>query len=100
MTHVIETGGKQYRVNSGDVIKIEIIDGVEEGDEITFDKVLLSDDGKKTSIGSPYLEKEQVKGKVLEKGRDKKVSVIRFRPKSRHFKNKGHRQPYLKVKIT
>lgn len=97
---VIETGGKQYTVSEGDTIKIEKIKGdYSPGDEIIFDKVLLFDDGEDTEIGDPYLEKE-VAAELVERGRGKKVEVVRFKPKTRHHKKRGHRQPYMKVTIT
>lgn len=97
---VIETGGKQYRVSEGEVIKVEkLSDEYKEGDEIVFDSVLLTDDGKNTEVGDPYVKKTKVVGEFIENGRAKKISVTRFRSKSRYFKNKGHRQHFTKVKI-
>ncbi len=97
---IIETGGKQYKISEGDSIKIEKLSGEnKEGDKIVFDKVLLVDDGKSTKIGSPYISGAKVEAVFEEDGRNKKVRVIRFRAKSRHFTKKGHRQPYTKVKI-
>jgi len=98
---VIETGGKQYKVSEGDTISVEkLVGGHKEGDKVSFDKVLLVDDGKSTKIGTPYLDGSKVDAMVTEEGRAKKISVIRFRPKSRHFKKKGHRQPFTKVTIS
>lgn len=98
---VIETGGKQYNVSVGDTVKIEKLPGEhKEGEKITFDKVLLVDNGKDTTtIGTPYIEKAKVIGTFLEEGRAKKISVIKFKSKSRYFKKRGHRQPYTKIKI-
>ena len=97
---VIETGGKQYKVSAGDDLKIEKITGAfKEGDKITFDKVLLVDNGKDTTIGTPYIEKAKVLATLTEMGRNKKISVIRFKSKSRYFKKKGHKQPFFKVHI-
>jgi len=97
---VIETGGKQYKVSAGDDVKIEKLVGeFKEGDKITFDKVLLVDNGKDTTIGTPYIEEAKVLGTLKEMGRNKKISVIRFKAKSRYFKKKGHRQPFFKVHI-
>lgn len=98
---VIETGGKQYKVSEGDTISIEKLSGGhKEGDKVSFDKVLLIDDGKATKIGTPYLEGSKVDATIAEEGRAKKVSVIRFRSKSRYFKKRGHRQPFTKVTIS
>jgi len=97
---VIETGGKQYRVSEGDIITIEKIKGDhKEGDKIAFETILLTDDGKDTKIGTPNLSGVKVEGELIEQGLGKKVSVIRYKAKSRYFKKKGHRQPYMKVKI-
>lgn len=98
---VIKTGGKQYLVSAGDVIKIEKLkEASRVGDAISFDEVLLTDDGSSTKIGAPVLDKAKVEGKVLEIGRSKKVNVIRYKAKSNYFKKKGHRQSFLKVEIT
>lgn len=99
---VIETGGKQYRVSVGDSIKIEKLKDKEykEGDVVTFDKVLLVDDGNDvTDIGTPYIASAKVSGILSEIGRAPKVTVIKYKQKSRYFKKNGHRQPFFKVKI-
>lgn len=97
---VIETGGKQYRVSEGDTIKIEKIPGdYKKGDKITFDKVLLIDNGKDTEIGAPYIEKAKVIAIFQEEGKAKKIDVIKYKAKSRYFKKKGHRQMYTKLKV-
>lgn len=97
---VIETGGKQYKVSVGDVIDIESLgDEYNEGDSITFDRVLCVDNGKDTTLGTPYIEKASVTGTLQKAGRGKKINVVKFREKSRHFKQRGHRQPYMRVKI-
>ena len=98
---VIQTGGKQYTVSKGDVLKIEKLSGEhKEGDKVTFDQVLLTDDGKSTKVGTPTVSGAKVEGEIKEIGRDKKISVIRFRAKSRYHKKRGHRQPFFKVEIT
>lgn len=98
---VIQTGGKQYKVSKGDIVTIEKLPGeYKEGAKITFDHVLLLDDGKSTTVGAPYISGSKVEGKLQESGRDKKISVIKFKSKSRYFRNKGHRQPFMKVEIT
>lgn len=98
---VIKTGGKQYQVAKGDVVKIEKLSGDhKEGDKVSFDQVLLTDDGKATKVGTPTVSGAKVEGTIKEIGRDKKISVIRFRAKSRYHKKRGHRQPFMKVEIT
>lgn len=101
---VIETGGKQYRVSVGDSIKIEKIKGEAKeykiGDNVVFNKVVLFDNGKDlTEVGTPYLEGSKVVGVLEEIGRNPKVTVIKYKQKSRYFKKNGHRQPFFKVKI-
>ena len=98
---VMETGGKQYVVTSDSVLDIEkLSDSGKVGDKLTFDKVLLIDDGSSTKVGAPYISGAKVSAELIEQGRDDKVTIIRYRPKSRHFVKKGHRQPYAKVRIT
>ncbi len=97
---VIQTGGKQYNVSKGDVVKIEKMVGeFKVGDKIVFDKVLLVDNGKDTTIGTPYIAKATVEAKLKELGRNKTVEVIKYKQKSRYFKKNGHRQPWFKVEI-
>lgn len=98
---VIETGGKQYTVSQGDTITIERLgDTYKVGDAIVFDKVLLTDNGTDTAIGTPYLPNAVVKGTLAEIGREDKVLVVKYKQKSRSgWKRNGHRQPFFKVKI-
>jgi large subunit ribosomal protein L21 len=97
---VIETGGKQYRVSEGDLITIEkLAKAPKVGGKITFDKVLLTDDGKKTEVGNPYLKGMKIEGVLEEEGKGKKIHILKFKSKSRYSKKKGHRQPFMKVKI-
>jgi large subunit ribosomal protein L21 len=98
---IIETGGKQYIVMQDSVLNVEkISDTAKEGDKVSFDKVLLVDDGKEAKIGAPYLSGAKVSAEVMEVGRAPKVTVIRYRQKSRYYKKRGHRQPFTKVRIT
>ncbi len=98
---VFETGGKQYRVSVGDVVTIEKIkEEFSIGDKIVFENILMIDDGSASKIGTPYLAGAKVTGELVDEGRSKKVTVIRYKSKSRYFKKKGHRQPFMKVKIT
>ena len=97
---IIETGGKQYTVSKGDTIAIEKFSvASKEGDAVVFDKVLLVDNGKDTTIGTPFIPNAVVKGKVTEVGRAAKIIVVHYKQKSRYFKKNGHRQPFVKVKI-
>ena len=98
---VIETGGKQYVVADGSVLTIEKLDGsFTKGDTITFDKVLLTDDGTTTKVGTPYIAGAKISTEFVEQGRKAKVTILRFREKSRSKRKQGHRQPYTKVKVT
>lgn len=97
---VIATGGKQYIVAEGQELKVEKLTDVEKvGDQVTFDKVLLTDDGKETVVGTPYIDGAKVTAELKENGKNKKVVVIKYKAKSRYFKKRGHRQPYSKVAI-
>lgn len=100
-TAVIMTGGKQYVVAEGDRISIEKRTDKEykEGDAISFDEVLLVDDGTKAVLGDPVVKGAKVTGKVAEVGRLKKVLVSKFKNKTRYHKVKGHRQHFMKVVI-
>ena len=98
---VIAEGGKQYLVKEGDVVSVEkIADTKGVGSKISFDTVLLTDDGSTVKLGSPSISGAKVTGEVVAEGRDPKVTVIHYRAKSRYFKKRGHRQHFTKVKIT
>ena len=100
MFAVIQTGGKQYLVKAGDSIRIEkLSDTAKVGETVSFDRVLLQDDGAKTTVGSPYIAGAAVQAEITEAGRGKKIEVVKYKAKSRYFKLRGHRQPYMKVKI-
>ncbi|MEK7514638.1 MAG: 50S ribosomal protein L21 [Patescibacteria group bacterium] len=98
---VIQTGGKQYPVKVGDTLEIEKMEGVfKAGDPIIFDKVLLIDDGKGTTVGTPHIAGAKVEASFEKAARHAKLVVLRYKAKSRYKKVRGHRQPYFKVKIT
>lgn len=99
MYAVIKTGGKQYRVKEGDIIKLELL-SEEVGKEISFSEVIMLTDGDKVTLGTPLLDKVAVKAEVLEHGRHKKIKIIKFRRRKHHMKQMGHRQYYTQVKIT
>ncbi|MFA6459281.1 MAG: 50S ribosomal protein L21 [Candidatus Paceibacterota bacterium] len=97
---IIQTGGKQYSVSKGDTISIEKLTGeYKEGDKVVFDQVLLWDNGKDTTIGTPIIEKASVKGTIVKIGRQAKIIVTHYKQKSRYFKRNGHRQHFFQVKI-
>lgn len=98
MYAVIETGGKQYKVEQGDSIFIEKLD-VEAGDTVTFDKVLAVG-GDTLKVGAPYVEGATVTATVAKNGKAKKIIVYKYKPKKGYHKKQGHRQPYTKVEIS
>lgn len=98
MYAIIETGGKQYRVQEGDEFRVEKLDG-QSGDTIEFDKVLLVSDDNGVQVGKPLLEGAKVEGEILENGKAKKVIAFKYKAKKGYRKKKGHRQPFSKVKI-
>lgn len=98
MYAVIETGGKQYRVSAGDKLRVEKLH-VDEGTEISFDKVLLLGKDDAPVIGAPYVEGASVSGKVITNGKDDKVIVFKYRRKKNYRKFRGHRQEFSYVQI-
>lgn len=98
MYAVIETGGKQYRVQEGDVVSVEKL-GINEGETVEFDKILVYSDGNEVKVGTPVVENAKVTGSVVENGKGKKVIIFKYKAKKDFRKKRGHRQPYTKVKI-
>lgn len=100
MYAVIESGGKQYRVAPGDVIRVEKLD-VAAGESMSLDKVLLvSDDSGSTRLGSPLLSEVKVTAKVRGHGRGEKVHIFKLRRRKNYRRNAGHRQDYTELEIT
>ena len=97
MYAIIETGGKQYRVEPGDVIYVEKLD-VEAEAEVIFDKVVAVKD-RTLKVGKPYVKDAFVKGTVVKNGKGKKITVFTYKPKKGSARKMGHRQPYTKVQI-
>ena len=98
MYAIIETGGKQYKVEQGDVVFVEKL-GVEEGETVTFDKVLVVG-GDDVKVGTPYVDGASVEASVVKNGKDKKIIVYKYKSTKGYHKKQGHRQPYTKVEIT
>lgn len=98
MFAVIKTGGKQYKVQVGDILHIEKLI-VEEGQKVTFDQVLLIDDNGKTLIGTPFIEDARVKAEVIENFKDKKVIVFKKKRRKQYKRKRGHRQELTRIKI-
>ena len=99
MLAIIKTGGKQYKVEVGDKIKVEKLEG-EEGGNIVFDEVLFVGDDKEVKVGTPAIKGAKVEAKVLDQGRAKKVRVVKYKNKTRQYTSNGHRQSFTKVKIS
>lgn len=106
---VIETGGKQYMVSEGQTLKIEKLKGAlgkegyasyAVGDKVEFTNVLLVDNGSDTTIGMPFIDGAKVSAEITKIARAPKVTVIKYKAKSNYFKKRGHKQPYMEVKIT
>ena len=96
---VIKTGGKQYKVKEGDIIKVEKLEG-EAGQKINFETLLIATtDGKEVNVGKPSLG-EKVSAEIVETAKSKKVSVIKYKSKTRYKRNLGHRQIKTQVKIS
>ena len=95
---IIQTGGKQYKISEGQKVKIEKLNA-QAGDSFNFDKVLLVADGDSVKIGAPYVEGASVEAKVLKQGRDKKKIIFKYHSKTRHRREKGHRQHFTEVEI-
>ncbi len=98
MYAIIETGGKQYRVQEGDVITVEKLNAAV-GETVCFDHVLVLGEGEGIQVGTPYVE-TAVEGKVVEEGKGKKVIIFKYKAKKDYRKKQGHRQPYTMVEIT
>ncbi|TNF54310.1 50S ribosomal protein L21 [bacterium] len=96
MYAVFETGGKQYKVSKGDVITIEKIDNKK---SVTFNSVLMTSDGEKSSFGNPYLASAKVTAEVVDNVKAKKVLIFKQKPRKGHRKLRGHRQQHTIIKI-
>lgn len=98
MYAVIKTGGKQYQVKEGDILKVEKLD-VEQGSTFDFEEVLLLSNEGNVTVGSPVVEGAKVTAEVLEHGKAKKITVFKYKPKKGYAKKQGHRQPFTRVRI-
>lgn len=96
---VIETGGKQYLVQSGQTLRVEKLENAKEGGVVSFDNVLLLINGEEIKLGKPFVEGAKVSAEVKKEGRAEKVNILRYKRKTRSRKKKGHRQPFTEVLI-
>ncbi len=99
MYAVIASGGKQYRVAPGDIIRVEKL-SAEEGSSVDFSNVLMVNDGEHINVGTPFVEGSTVSAKVKYQGRGKKIQVLKFHRRKQYKKSMGHRQAYTEVEIT
>lgn len=99
MISIVEQGGFQYKVSEGDTIKVPLING-ESGEEIVIDKVLLVSEGETTRVGTPVIEGAEVKAKILDHGKDKKVLVMKKKRRKDYKRKNGHRQNFTHIQIT
>ena len=98
MYAVVQTGGKQYKVKAGDILRVEKISG-EIGTPVTFDTVLIYSDDDNTIIGTPTVESAAVRGHIVEQDKSKKIIVFKYKRRKRYRRKQGHRQSYTAVKI-
>lgn len=99
MYAIIEAGGRQHRAEPNKIVKMDKLDA-NTGDIVTFDRVLAVFDGENTRIGAPYVEGARVVGRVVQQGRDRKIVVFKYKPKSNYKRLRGHRQHFTQVQIT
>lgn len=98
MYAVVTSGGKQYKVKQGDVLRVEKIPG-EVGDPFSFDKVLMFSDGENVRIGQPALDNIAVSGHIVEQGKANKIIVFKYKRRKRYRRKQGHRQQFTAIRI-
>lgn len=98
MYAIIETGGKQYRVEEGAILDVELL-AREVGEEVGFDRVLAVKKENRLEVGQPYINGALVRAKVLDHGKGKKIIVFKYKAKKNYRKKQGHRQPYTRILI-
>ncbi len=98
MYAIVDSGGKQYRVKEGDILKVEKLAG-EVGDNVSFDKILMFSNDENVNIGTPLLEDVTVNGHIVEQGKAKKIIVFKYKRRKRYRRKQGHRQQFTAVKI-
>lgn len=98
MYAVVATGGKQYRVKEGDILRVEKMPG-NVGETVSFDRVLLLSDGSRLTIGEPEVANATVNARIIEQGKSKKILVFKYKRRKRYRRMQGHRQPFTAVRI-
>jgi len=99
MFAVIETGGKQYKVEKGTFIDIELLEGKKDGDAVSFSNVLMISDNADLNLGAPYIIGAAVEGKIISHGRAKKTTAFKFKRKTNYHRTIGHKHPFVRVQI-
>lgn len=99
MYAIVEISGKQYKVQEGDIVFVDRLENVEEGKNITFDKVLMISDDKKVTVGQDTVKGAKVEASVIGHGKAKKIIVFKYKAKKNYRRTRGHRQPYTKIQI-
>jgi len=98
MYAIVDSGGKQYKVQEGEILRVEKLAG-EMGDDVSFDKILMFSDGENVNIGTPLLEDVAVSGHIVEQGKAKKIIVFKYKRRKRYRRKQGHRQQFTAVRI-
>jgi large subunit ribosomal protein L21 len=98
MYAVVATGGKQYKVQEGDILRVEKLTG-EIGDQVAFDQVLMVGDEANVRVGQPLIEGVSVKASIVEQGKAKKILVFKYKRRKRYHRRHGHRQQYTAIRI-
>ncbi len=98
MYAIVDSGGKQYKAQEGEILRVEKLAG-EVGDSISFDKILMFSDGENVNIGTPLLEDVAVSGHIVEQGKAKKIIVFKYKRRKRYRRKRGHRQQFTAVKV-
>ncbi|MBW1820231.1 MAG: 50S ribosomal protein L21 [Deltaproteobacteria bacterium] len=98
MYAIVDSGGKQYKVQEGEILRVEKLAG-EVGDDVSFDKILMFSDDENVNIGTPLLEDVAVSGHIVEQGKAKKIIVFKYKRRKRYRRKRGHRQQFTAVKI-
>ena len=98
MYAIVDSGGKQYKVQEGEILKVEKLSG-EVGNKVSFDKILMFSDGENVNIGTPILEDVAVNGHIVEQGKAKKIIVFKYKRRKRYRRKRGHRKQFTAVKI-
>ena len=98
MYAIVDSGGKQYKAQEGEILRVEKLAG-DVGDSVSFDRILMFSDGEDVNIGTPLLEDVAVNGHIVEQGKAKKIIVFKYKRRKRYRRKQGHRQQFTAVKI-